>query len=83
MCKFFQCYFKESYSPSNEIDLDFTPVSCKLLPRVLSAPIEFGLCSYKDIYELELFDFICMNELLMVKWENERRANRAAEKKSN
>lgn len=51
-------------------------------PAILAPAISAGMCNYKDIYVLSLEDFINMNEILMVNNENERRAHRAAERKS-
>ena len=81
MRKFFGCYLRENVKTSEE-ELDFKPVGVKNFPPILVAPISEGLCAYKDIYELSLEDFINMNEIVMVKHENERRARKAAEKKS-
>ena len=52
----------------------------KNFPPILVPAIVHGLCDYKDIYTLSLEDFMNMNEILMVKNENERRAHKAAER---
>jgi len=47
---------------------------------VFSIPILAGLARYSDIYELTFEDFIVMNEILIVKYENEHRAQKHAER---
>ena len=49
---------------------------------LFAVPIMRGMASYVDIDKLELYDFIVMNEMLLVQGENERRANKAAERKA-
>ena len=44
----------------------------------MSGPVDAGLCSYPDIYRLSMEDFCNMNEILAVKYENQRRADKAA-----
>ncbi len=44
-------------------------------------PIDAGLCSYGDIYTLSIDDFANMNEILMVRSENEKRARAVEERK--
>jgi hypothetical protein len=80
MRKFFGCYFRENVKIAEQ-ELDFSPVEVKNFPPILTPAISAGLCDYKDIYHLSLEDFMNMNEILMVKNENERRAHRAAERK--
>lgn len=65
-----------------EQEIDFTPVGVKNFPPILVPAISSGMCDYKDIYTLSLEDFMNMNEILMVKNENERRAYKASERKS-
>ena len=49
---------------------------------LFAVPIMKGMASYVDIERLELYDFIVMNEILLVQNENERRAQKAAENKA-
>lgn len=37
-----------------------------------------GICSYADVHRLSLEDFYNMNEILQIKHENERLAEKAA-----
>jgi hypothetical protein len=41
---------------------------------ILAIPIMHGLARYSDLYSLTLLDFMRMNEILLVKNENESRA---------
>ena len=41
-----------------------------------------GMASYADIEKLDLYDFIVMNEMILVQGENERRAQKSAENKA-
>ena len=79
MRKFYRCFVRKSlkFETSNE-NLKFTPVNCENIHPYLVQPITHGMCQYRDIYELGLEDFFDMNELLQVKFENERRSNEAA-----
>ena len=43
------------------------------IPALFATPVSAGLCQYGDIYRLSLDDFLNMNEILLVKSENERR----------
>ena len=61
--------------------LNFEIVETENIPMILSAPISFGLCHYGAVHALSLEDFYNMNEILSVKFENERRAQKAAERK--
>jgi hypothetical protein len=47
-----------------------------------AVPIMKGMAKYSEINELELYDFMVMNEILLVQNENEKRAQAAAEKKA-
>jgi hypothetical protein len=49
---------------------------------VLAVPIMRGMASYSDLKTLKLYDFIRMNEMLLVQGENESRLNEAAGKKA-
>ena len=81
MRKFYRCFVRKSlkFETSNE-NIDYTPVNCENIHPLLVAPIVNGLCKYGSIYTLSLEDFFDMNEILMVKFENERRANEAMNK---
>jgi len=48
---------------------------------LFAVPIMKGIATYVDIGNLELYDFIVMNEILLVQHENERRAQKASERK--
>lgn len=50
---------------------------------LFAVPIMHKMCSYADIYRLDLYDFILMNEILQVKFENEDRARKASQNKAN
>lgn len=43
------------------------------VPPLLAVPVQAGLCKFEDIYRLPLDAFLDMNEILIVKAENERR----------
>ena len=60
---------------------DFRAVEPENFPRFLAGPVMSGMCSFKDIHILALDDFSDMNELMMVRCENETRAQKAANKK--
>lgn len=47
---------------------------------IFAVPILKGMVSYADIDKLELYDFIVMNEMILVQNENESRAQKAAER---
>ncbi len=47
----------------------------------LSIPIDAGLCNFGDVHKLDIDDFADMNEILMIRAENNRRAEVAAKAK--
>jgi hypothetical protein len=49
---------------------------------VIAVPIMRGMASYSDIFKLELYDFVRMNEMLLVHGENEKRASDKAVSKA-
>ena len=49
---------------------------------LLAVPIMHGMATVSDLRTLELGDFMLMNEILLVKFENERRAREYAERKA-
>ena len=81
MRKFYNCWFRKEIKISQQ-ELDFNPVEVQNFPSILTPAISAGLCDYKDIYTLSFEDFMNMNEILMVKNENERRAYKASERKN-
>jgi len=44
-------------------------------------PIDAGLCTFSDMYKLNIDDFADMNEILTVRYENKKKAHKSAEAK--
>jgi len=49
---------------------------------IFAVPIMKGMAKYSDLDTLELYDFIVMNEIIMVQNRNERLAHEAAESRA-
>ena len=68
----------------------FSPVKTKNIPPFFSVPIDAGMTTLAELRSvdhdgqplLDVCDVADMNEVLMVRYENERRANKAAERKN-
>ena len=62
---------------------EYVPVSTEMIPPFMAGPIAAGLCTLHECKtSLSLPEIWALNELMLVKAENERRAHRAAEAKS-
>ena len=82
MRKFFAILTRKIPKIANEQELDYRKVDYENIEEILAIPIANGMCQYKDIYELSLYDFFIMNEILAIKSENEPRAYKAMERAS-